>query len=322
MCGSGTFAIEAAMIAANIYPGIYRKGFAFEHWPDFDPDLLDRIYNDDSQERPVLHPIIGCDISPQAIDIATANAKSAGVARYIQLQTRPLSQWTEAPAAKGIMVTNPPYGERISAPDMEGLYKLIGNRLKHIFTGWEAWIIGYHEEYFQKIGLAPSQKISLLNGALDCQLREYIIFEGNKREFRAAGGKLKTDRPARADKKFAGRDRKPFADRDRKPFAGKFGDRDKKFGDRDSKPFGDRKPFAKFMKGDKFTAKPKAEIKQEETPKFAPSADNPLALRRNPNALRSLLNREPSLPKQDGPIMRDRGWKRRPLNDSTDNKDQ
>lgn len=322
MCGSGTFVIEAAMIAANIYPGIYRKGFAFEHWPDFDPELLDRIYNDDSQERPVVHPIIGCDISPQAIDIATANAKSAGVARYIQLHTQALSQWSEAPAPEGILVTNPPYGERISVPDMEGLYKLIGSRLKHVFTGWHAWIIGYHEEYFQKIGLAPSQKVSLLNGALDCQLREYVIFAGNKREFRAAGGKLKTDRPARDAKKSS--PRKPWAkDGDRKPWAK----------DNDRKPWvkdGESKPFAKFMKGDKFAAKTKGDVKAKDDIKakaetaddtstaFAPSADNPLALRRNPNALKLLQNREPSLPKQDGPLMRDRGWKRKSAPDNKD----
>lgn len=124
MCGSGTFLCEAALIAANIAPGIFRKHFAFESWPDFDGDLFDKIYNDDSAEREVTVPIIGADISPKAIDIAAANLKNAGVARHVSLNVRPIARWTEdeVPAETGVIVTNPPYGERISAPDMEGLY--------------------------------------------------------------------------------------------------------------------------------------------------------------------------------------------------------
>ena len=296
MCGSGTFVIEAAMIAANINPGVYRKGFAFEHWPDFDAELFESLYNDDSNEREVKFPIIGTDISPVAIDIATRNAKGAGVMKYITLQTKPLSQWTEAPAPNGVIVTNPPYGERISVPDMEGLYTMIGSTLKHVFTGWEAWIIGYREEYFQKIGLAPSEKVSLLNGSLDCELREYVIFEGNKRDFRRAGGKLKEDKPAR--------DRKPG----RKPFDGNrkmtFKDKEErrrfftgKGKDDGHKPFGKdgRKPFGK----------PYEEAVEE------PESENPLAKRRNPDALKMLQNKMPSLAKSEGPIMRSRGWKRK-----------
>ena len=79
MCGSGTFVIEAALIAAGINPGVYRRRFAFESWPDFDAELFDAIYNDDSRERTVDFPIIGCDMSPKAIAIATENVKSAGV---------------------------------------------------------------------------------------------------------------------------------------------------------------------------------------------------------------------------------------------------
>ncbi len=191
MCGSGTFLIEGALIAANIWPGIYRKSFAFENWPDFDAELLERLYNDDSGERAVTCKIIGADISPKAIAIATENIKSAGLAQDIQLLNKPLSQWEEAPQPAGVFVTNPPYGERISVDDMDALYANIGSVLKNVFTGYHAWIIGYREEYFHEIGLAPSQKIALLNGALECELREYVIFTGNKKEFLASGGKLK-----------------------------------------------------------------------------------------------------------------------------------
>lgn len=283
MCGSGTFVIEAAMIAANIMPGVYRKSFAFENWPDFDAELFNRLYNDDSAERPVEHPIIGADISQAAIDIAARNARGASVMKYITLETRPLSSWTEAPAPKGIVVTNPPYGERISVPDMEGLYQMIGSTLKRTFTGWEAWIIGYREEYFQKIGLAPSEKVSLLNGSLDCELREYVLFAGNKRDFRAAGGKLKTGKP-RDDRR-----------------KGSFGTRR----DGAGKPFGPRRDgdSRKRTFGTPRGAEAPVESK--------PVSDNPLAARRNPDALKMLQNKKPSLPKSEGPIMRERGWKKK-----------
>ncbi|MDE6654817.1 MAG: N-6 DNA methylase, partial [Muribaculaceae bacterium] len=213
MCGSGTFLIEAALIAANIWPGIYRKSFAFETWPDFDPELLERLYNDDSNEREVTCKIYGSDISPKAIAIATENIKSAGVSQHIQLQTKPLSQWTEAPQPAGVFVTNPPYGERISVDDMDALYANIGSVLKNAFTGYHAWIIGYREEYFHGIGLAPSQKIALLNGALECELREYVIFTGNKKEFLASGGKLKDkDEDYRREKEARRANKRRFDD--------------------------------------------------------------------------------------------------------------
>lgn len=194
MCGSGTFLIEAALIAAGIYPGMFRKHFSFENWPDFDRDLLDDIYNDDSADREVTVPIIGADISPRAIEMTRENAKNAGVLQYLTLGVRPIAKWEGAPAEPGVLVSNPPYGKRIAADDMNELYRQIGRTLKHVFTGYHAWIIGYTDEYFAEIGLAPSQKIALNNGGLDCELREYVIFEGRKKEFRAAGGIIKQKR--------------------------------------------------------------------------------------------------------------------------------
>lgn len=91
MCGSGTFLIEAALIAANINPGVYRKRFAFEQWKDFDEELFESLYNDDSQERTFDYKIYGSDISPKAIAIAEQNIKQAGVGRYIDLSIKPLS---------------------------------------------------------------------------------------------------------------------------------------------------------------------------------------------------------------------------------------
>ena len=301
MCGSGTFLIEAAMIAANINPGIYRRSFAFERWKDFDADLFDSIFNDDSAERDPVYPIVGADISPKAIDIARENIKSAGMAKYISLEVKPISRWEEAPQPAGILVTNPPYGERISAPDMDALYATIGNRLKNVFQGYHVWIIGYRDEYFAKIGLAASEKVPVLNGALECELREYVIFEGDKKSFLKAGGKLKNHADASDDERAARKGGKDRKFRDGAPKDRKFRDNDSKerrFKDKDHKHRDD------CDRSRKFNDRPMREDIQ-------PDSENPLAVRRNPYALRSLQGKSPSLPPQEGPIMRSRGWKKK-----------
>ncbi len=107
MCGSGTLLIEAAMIAMNVPPGIYRQNFAFEKWKNFNAELFETIYNDDSGERVFEHKIYGSDISTEAISIAAKNIKSAGVEKHIDLKVMPFEKYTEAPSEKGILVTNP-----------------------------------------------------------------------------------------------------------------------------------------------------------------------------------------------------------------------
>jgi putative N6-adenine-specific DNA methylase len=195
-CGSGTLLIEAALMARNIYPGVFRKAYGFEKWKDFDRDLLDRIYNDDSQERTFDHHLYGYDINIPAVDAAIANAKSAGVADIVTIEQRDFKKFIK-PDAPALLVTNPPYGERITSPDLLGLYRSIGERLKHEFSGGEAWIISYREECFDEIGLKPSIKIPLYNGSLDCEFRKYQLFDGRLNDFRAAGGHVKTDEERR-----------------------------------------------------------------------------------------------------------------------------
>ena len=182
MCGSGTLLIEAALIALNIPPGIYRSSFAFEKWNDFDDELFDTLYNDDSYERPFNFKIYGSDNSPRAIKIAEQNVKSTGLSKYIQLDVTPV-QKLEAPSEKCIMVTNPPYGERITSDDIYGLYASLGTTVKHKFAGNSAWVISSHEECLDKIGLKPSERIRLLNGALDCWYCRYDIFAGKRNDF-------------------------------------------------------------------------------------------------------------------------------------------
>lgn len=184
MCGSGTLLIEAGMIALNIPPGIYRKEFAFEKWPDFDQELFDTLYNDESGDKKFDYKIYGSDISPQAVQIAEKNIKSAGLSKYIDLQVKPIQKYDKVPD-KGILVTNPPYGERLATKDLLGLYQIIGERLKHIFIGYDAWIISSNNECFDKIGLKPSEKIRLKNGDLDCEYRKYEIFDGKYKQMKA-----------------------------------------------------------------------------------------------------------------------------------------
>ncbi len=303
MCGSGTFLVEAALIAANIMPGVYRRNFAFEQWKGFDSELFDRLYNDDSGEREVTHPILGADISPKAVEIARRNLKSAGVARYVTLDTKPFQQWESVPAG-GVMVMNPPYGERISAPDMEGLYSLIGSKLKHVFQGYHAWIIGYKEEYFRKIGLAPSLKVPMMNGPLECELREYVIFDGELATFKREGGKLKEGPRRIADKKKRRlSDSEWKAEARAKGFGGKEGPRTAK---EPREPRNNIERVYRPVKG-RFGRRDRDE--REERSELP---ENPLAGRRNPGALKNLVNKRPSLPAPEEKVfMRERrGWRK------------
>lgn len=282
MCGSGTLAIEAALIARNIAPGVFRKKYAFEKWPDFDAELFDDIYNDDSREREFEHHIYGYDIDFKAVNMSKLNVKAAGLSSDITIEQQDFKDF-RGHDGKAIIVTNPPYGERISTPNLLETYRMIGERLKHAFKEGDAWILSYREECFQQIGLKPSVKIPLYNGSLECEFRKYSIFDGKLREFREEGGVVKTEEEKRMmaekrrswqkrdyDKKQeerveneeadilsfkfrslekqrmerAARERKSF-DRERKSF-----DRERKSFDRERKSFGDRGD-RQFKKGDK-----------------------------------------------------------------------
>ena len=185
MCGSGTLLIEAALIARNIAPGVFRQAFAFEKWRDFDAELWSDIYNDDSREREFNHTIYGSDASFYAIQQATKNSKSAGVQKDIQLKQIRIEElkaesgkWKDA-----LVMINPPYGERLkSNKEMEDLYSAIGSALKHQFAGATAWIISSNAAAMKCIGLKPSKKYHLLNGELDCQFNRYDLFQGKRNE--------------------------------------------------------------------------------------------------------------------------------------------
>jgi len=216
MCGSGTFLIEAALIAANIAPGVYRDSYAFQQWPDYDEDLFYNIYNDDSQEREFTHKIYGSDIEGKAIAIARANVKSAGMNKYIELERRDVRDITVVPE-KGTLISNPPYGERLKMDDIDQFYSDLGSKLKHTFMGYNAWLVCCDRDQSFKIGLKPSIRYALNNGGLDCELLQFVIFDGKYNDMRESGGSIHNDdfhssersqginrRPTRADRNPSG----------------------------------------------------------------------------------------------------------------------
>ncbi len=192
MCGSGTFLIEAALIGANIAPGVYRNNYAFQQWPDYDEELYSKIYNDDSNEREFTHKIYGSDIEGKAIAVARANVKNAGMNKYIELERRDINEIEQVPEG-GTLITNPPYGERLNMEDIDQFYRDLGFKLKHTFRGYNAWLICYDKEQYFKIGLKPSVKYALNNGGLDCELLQYVIFEGKYDEMRGSGGHIRNE---------------------------------------------------------------------------------------------------------------------------------
>lgn len=183
MCGSGTFLIEAALIARNIAPGIYRKSFAFERWLDYDQALFEDLYNDDSDEVEFEHKIYGSDILPHAIRVSDSNVRRAGVSRYVQLDIVPFEQ-RATPEQPALIVMNPPYGERLKLKSAEELYAMIGERLKHNYPGCQAWIIAYRPEHFNSIGLKHNSRTEMMNGSLECELRSYELFAGKREDYK------------------------------------------------------------------------------------------------------------------------------------------
>lgn len=231
MCGSGTLLIEAALIARNIAPGIYRKGFAFEKWADFDRDLFDDIYNDDSRERPFTHKIYGSDAGYYAVQTALKNIQSASLQRDIEVRQIRIEELrlADRDTNGALVMMNPPYGERLSQDkDVLRLYQDMGTALKHQFSGATAWIISSNEDALKCIGLKPSKRIHLINGELECLFNQYELFQGEHKEW-------KKDHPKDVKPRFADKEHK------RKDFKQDRNKRD--FKPRNRREEGDRKPF-------------------------------------------------------------------------------
>ena len=187
MCGSGTLLIEAALIARNIAPGVYRQGFAFEKWADFDVDLWDEVYNDDSREREFKHKIYGSDAGFYAVQTATKNIQSASLQRDIEVKQIRIEELrlAETNTEGALVMINPPYGERLSQDkNVLRLYQDMGTALKHQFSGATAWIISSNEDALKCVGLRPAKKIHLVNGDLECLFNKYELFKGDRKTWK------------------------------------------------------------------------------------------------------------------------------------------
>ncbi len=181
MCGSGTIAIEAAMFAMNIPAGYYRKDYSFLHWNDFDDDLWKEV-KDAANNKITEHdfPIIASDKSFRAFGIARTNIKFASLHKDITLINKPFDK-INPETGKGILVFNPPYGERLKDKEITQLYKHIGDVLKSKFSGYKAWIITANPQAAKSIGLHASKKIVLFNGPLESRFLKFDIYSGSKK---------------------------------------------------------------------------------------------------------------------------------------------
>jgi putative N6-adenine-specific DNA methylase len=177
LCGSGTLPLEAAFKGLNIAPGLYRN-FGFQTWLDFDRKLWQRILQEaqNSQKSSLTVPIIGSDRNGQVIQQAKTNAQNCGLEDYIQFTKQEVSE-IEAPADRGILICNPPYGKRLGKETELGeLYKLLGDIFKQRFKGWTAYILTGSKELSKQVGLRTSSRTKVYNGAIPCTLLKYEMY--------------------------------------------------------------------------------------------------------------------------------------------------
>lgn len=184
MCGSGTLAIEAALIATNRAPGLYRMNYAFMHILGYNEEEFfaeRRILKDQVIKNADLK-IIASDISEDAIDISRRNAKTAGVDTFIDFEVCDFEATPTPENGKGVVVFNPEYGERLGVhSQLELTYKRMGDYMKTTCKGYAGYIFTGNPDLAKKIGLRASKKVEFYNGKLDCRLLEYELYDGSRR---------------------------------------------------------------------------------------------------------------------------------------------
>ena len=182
MCGSGTIPIEAGLIACKIPPGKFRQFFGFQRWKDFDEDVFEKI-KIDCESKIIASPvkISGSDISEPTLQHARANVEKAGLSETISLEVFDFKDLKPAEES-GLLFLNPPYGQRIQPEEIDLLYGMIGSTLKHSFPGTTAWLITSNKESLKHVGLKPKVKYTLFNGALECVLLKYEMYQGTRKQ--------------------------------------------------------------------------------------------------------------------------------------------
>ena len=182
MCGSGTIVIEAGQIARNIAPGLSRKRFGFMNWPDYDVSLYKSICRRALKEinPPLGYEIIGSDRNSTLIAEAAENAKQAGLDGDITFKQSSLTDMTP-PEPPGVLIINPPYGERIPVDDINRFYKSIGDAFKKNFTGYDAFVFTGNFAAAKNIGLRTSRRIEMYNGPIECRLLKFEMYQGTRK---------------------------------------------------------------------------------------------------------------------------------------------
>jgi putative N6-adenine-specific DNA methylase len=184
MCGSGTLAIEAALLATDKHPGLFRMNYAFMHIMGYDEQVffVERRKLKDKSKKETGFRIIATDISEDAVSIAQRNANTAGVEHLIDFSVCDFAD-TDVPEQPGIIMFNPEYGERLGVHSkLEATYKRMGDFMKTNCRGYRGYIFTGNPDLAKKIGLKASRRIEFYNGKLDCRLLEYELYEGSKRE--------------------------------------------------------------------------------------------------------------------------------------------
>lgn len=182
MCGSGTLLVEALMAACNIPAGFYRDDFGFFHWNDFDVALWEEVKQEAALKRSMEtdFQVIGNDHSRKSLYQARENLEHAGLEKKVQLFQGDFSK-LQPPSSGGIVITNPPYGERITVEDIIALYQEMGNIFKRKYAGYSAWVVSSDMRALKMIGLKPKKKYLVYNGPLECRLYGFELYEGSKR---------------------------------------------------------------------------------------------------------------------------------------------
>ncbi|GAB3923711.1 THUMP domain-containing class I SAM-dependent RNA methyltransferase [Mucilaginibacter myungsuensis] len=184
MCGSGTLAIEAALLATDKRPGLFRMNYGFMHVMGYDEQVffVERRKLKDRAKKETGFKIIATDISEDAVSIARKNANTAGVEHLIDFAVCDFAE-TEVPEQPGVVMFNPEYGERLGVhTKLEITYKRIGDYMKQQCKGYSGYIFTGNADLAKKIGLRPARRIEFYNGKLDCRLFEYDLYDGSKRE--------------------------------------------------------------------------------------------------------------------------------------------
>ncbi|MBL7883384.1 MAG: class I SAM-dependent RNA methyltransferase [Bacteroidia bacterium] len=190
MCGSGTILIEAALYANNIPPGYFREDFGFMRWNKFmpfDETLWNTIF-DAAVNKITNHEqtIIGGELSSNVAKKAKENIKLAKVDDVVSIRNCDMKDF-EVPAGRGVVIINPPYGERMVKDNIEDLYKMMGDTFKKKFAGYNCWILSSNLDAFKHVGLRPTRKITLYNGQLECKFMKFEIYEGTKKIHKLEG---------------------------------------------------------------------------------------------------------------------------------------